>query len=91
MQMLPALFDPRGNSLPEDDGMDYGNAGTGAAGLHFVQRRDSAAQEATGFAEPPCINDDRFALAHNALVPLLDFGLDGLADGRHVLEVVIVP
>src|SRR5262249_53404552 len=61
-----------------------------AAGLHGVESGLGGAQESAGFCLPPSVHDRRLALAHNFVVPTEDFGLDGLAHGSHVLEVVVV-
>src|SRR5882762_2233738 len=64
--------------------------GTGAAGLHEIERRLGGAKEATGFRLPPGVDDNSFALANGFVIPLPDFRLDRLPDGGHVLEVVVV-
>src|SRR5699024_3605228 len=65
-----------------------GRAGT--ARLHVVYARYRAAQDAAGFGLPPGIHDDRLVLADGMVVPAPGLGLDGFADGGHVLEVEIV-
>src|SRR5260370_11860686 len=39
---------------------------------------------------PPGVDDYRFALANDLVIPAPDIRLDGLAGGGHVLEVVVV-
>src|SRR5699024_2529137 len=70
--------------------VDARQGGTGATGLHGVHPGYRTAQKATIFSLPPGTNDDGFALADDLVVPTPCFRLDGLANRRHVLEVVIV-
>src|SRR5579859_1721472 len=60
------------------------------AGLHGVERRFGAAEEAAGFGLPPGVDDDRLAFADDLVIPAPDVRFDGLAHGSHVLEVVVV-
>src|SRR5207302_5660506 len=73
-----------------DHRMDARDAGTRAARLHLVDSRHRAAEEAAGFRLPPGVHDHRLFLADDVEVPLPDLGFDGLADGCHVLEAVVV-
>src|SRR2546425_2791580 len=73
-----------------DHRVDARDAGTRAARLHLVDSRHGAAEEAAGFGLPPGVHDYRLFLANDVEVPLPDFGFDGLAHGRHVLEAVVV-
>jgi len=47
-------------------------------------------EETPGFRLPPGVHDDGFALANHFVIPAPDFRLDGLADGGHVLEAVVM-
>src|SRR6267143_1908719 len=76
--------------LVPNDRIDAEDRRTGAARLHQVECRLGAAEEASGFRLPPGVDDDRFALANDSVIPLPDFRLDRFADGGHVLEVVVV-
>ena len=78
-----ALFVP-------NHGIDSEHGRAGAAGLHGIESRFGGAEEAAGFRLPPGIDDDGFTFAHAFVIPLPDFGLDGLPDRSHVLEVVVV-
>src|SRR5205807_4593180 len=64
--------------------------GTGAAGLHGVEGRFGGAKEAAGFRLPPSIDDYRFPLADDFVIPLPDFRLDGLTNRGLVLVLVVV-
>ena len=93
MQMFPALPVPLVHHLRllvENHGIDPGHAGPRAPGLHRVDRRLGRAEESAVLRLPPRVDDDRFLLADDVVVPLPDVRLDGLADRRHVLEVVVV-
>src|SRR5579885_623477 len=70
--------------------MDAKGAGAGAARLHGVYPRQRAAHEATRLGLPPCIDNDRFALANDLVIPAPDFWLNRLAYGGHVLKMVVV-
>ena len=87
--MLPALPRPLRDlvaGLVVDDRVDAEDARAAAAGLHRLQRGQRAAQEAAVLGLPPGVDDRRLALADDAVVPAPHVGLDGLADGRHVLK-----
>src|SRR6267142_7005909 len=84
-----ARFDFSSSFIP-DRRIDAECGGAGAAGFHQIERGFCGDEEAAGFGLPPGVHDDRFALADNFVIPLPDFRLDGLADGGHVLEVVVV-
>ena len=73
-----------------DDGIDPHDPRPAAAGLHGVDCGQGAAEEAAVLRLPPGVDDHRLALADDLVVPAPDLRLDGLADGRHVLEVVAV-
>ena len=93
MQMLPALPEPAFTSfsvLVPDDGINAKDRRTRAAGLHGIERGLCAAEEAAGFGLPPRVDDDRFAFAHDFVIPAPDFRLDRLAHRGHVLEVIVV-
>ncbi len=70
--------------LVVDDRVDPERRGAAAAGLHGLE------EEAAGLGLPPGVDDDRLALADLGVIPAPDLGLDGLAHGGHVLEVVVV-
>src|SRR5215472_13966569 len=78
MQMLPALPEPALTSGP------------GAARLHAVDCGFRAAEKTPVLGLPPRVDDHGLALSDDVVVPLPDLGLDGLADGGHVLEVIVV-
>src|SRR5205085_10864912 len=59
--------------LVVDDRMDSGNARTGAARLHRIERRFRAAEEPAGLGLPPRIDDDRLFLADDVVIPAPDF------------------
>src|SRR5713226_6074945 len=61
-----------------------------AAGLHGIEGGFGGAEKAAGFRLPPGVDDRRFLLADDFVIPPPDFRFDGLADGGHVLEMVVV-
>src|SRR5205085_12153633 len=73
-----------------DHGVDPEYPWAAAAGLHRLEGGQRAAKEAAVLGLPPGVDDDRFALAHDLVVPAPDLRLDRLAHCRHVLEVVVV-
>src|SRR5579859_1579446 len=76
--------------LVEDHREDTQHAGSGAAGLHLVERRQRRAEKSSVLGLPPRVDDHGLVLAHRVVVPAPHFGLDRLADRGHVLEVVVV-
>src|SRR5215467_15388019 len=62
----------------------------GAAGFHRVYRRFGRAEKAARFGLPPGVHNHSLAFADYVVIPLPDFGFDGLANSGHVLEVVVV-
>ena len=73
-----------------DGGINSERGGAGGAGLHAVERGLGGAEETAGFGLPPGVDDGCFAFADDFVIPAPDFGLDGFADGGHVLEGVVV-
>src|SRR5208337_3639908 len=73
-----------------DDGIDAKAGRTCAAGLHGVECGLGGTEKPAGFRLPPGVHDDGFAFAHHFVIPAPDFRLNGLADGGHVLEAVVV-
>src|SRR6516165_2217716 len=73
-----------------DDWMNAGHAWPCTSRFHRMKRRDCAAKEATVFRLPPSVDDDRFTLAHDVVVPAPHRRLDGLAYRGHMLEMVMV-
>src|SRR2546426_9775734 len=71
-----------------DHGVDPKDSWAAAARLHRFQGRQGAAQEATVLGLPPGVDDDRFALSDDFVVPAPDFRLNRLSHGCHVLEMV---
>src|SRR6266487_2508971 len=76
--------------LVVDHRVDPEDPWAAAAGLHRLQGGQGAAKKAAILGLPPGVDDDRLALADSLVVPAPDVRLDGLADRRHVLEVVVV-
>ena len=76
--------------LVEDDRVDAERGGPAGARLHRLEGGQGAAQEPAGLGLPPGVDDDRLALADLGVIPAPDLGLDRLAHGGHVLEVVVV-
>src|SRR5215216_4367218 len=76
--------------LVVDHRVDAEDSRAAAAGLHRLQGRQGAAQEAAVLRLPPGVDDDRFALPDHLVVPAPDARLDRLAHRGHVLEVVVV-
>src|SRR6266568_1085723 len=73
-----------------DHGVDPKDSRAAAARLHRLQGRQGAAQEATVLGLPPGVDDDRFALSDDVVIPAPDFRLNRLSHGCHVLEMVVV-
>src|SRR5205814_4265919 len=73
-----------------NDRINAEDRGASAAGLHGIESRLGAAQEAPGFRLPPGVDDDGFALANDFVIPLPHFRLDRFADRGHMLEFVAV-
>src|SRR6266496_3800841 len=73
-----------------DRGVDPKDSRATAARLHRFQGRQGAAQEATVLGLPPGVNDDRFTLSDDAVIPAPDLRLNRLSHGCHVLEMVVV-
>src|SRR5207244_3573478 len=76
--------------LVVDHGEHAKHPRTAASGLHRLEGGERAAEEPAVLGLPPGVDDDRLALAHDVEVPAPDFGLDGLTNGGHVLEVIVV-
>ncbi|GBE21803.1 hypothetical protein BMS3Bbin01_01155 [bacterium BMS3Bbin01] len=73
-----------------DHRVDSEDPRAAAARLHRLEGRQRAAEEAAVLGLPPGVDDDRFSLADDIVVPAPDVGFDRFADRRHVLEVVVV-
>src|SRR5919198_4765996 len=65
-------------------------AGTAAARLHRMNRRNGGAEKAPGFGEPPRIGDDGLVFAHLVVVPTPRLRLNWLAHRGHGFEMVII-
>src|ERR1039457_7464250 len=76
--------------LVVDHGIDAEDSGAAAARFHLIERRECAAQEPAILGLPPRVDDDRFAFAHDPVIPAPHLRFDGLAHRRHVLEVIVV-
>src|SRR3989442_3137648 len=73
-----------------DHGIDPKDSRAAAARLHRSQSRQGAAQEATVLGLPPGVDNDRFALSDDVVIPAPDIWLNRLSHGCHVLEMVVV-
>src|SRR5438876_1267876 len=73
-----------------DHGVDPKDSWAAAARLHRPQGRQGAAQEATVLGLPPGVDNDRFALSDDVVIPAPDLRLNRLSHSCHVLEMVAV-
>src|SRR5204863_8521054 len=56
----------------------------GTSWLHRIESGLRGAEETAGFGLPPGIDNHRFALADDFVIPLPDFRLDGRSEERRV-------
>ena len=71
-----------------DNRVDAGHRGAGTSWLHRMEGRHRATEESTGLGLPPSIHDRGLAFPDRVVVPAPDLGLDGLPNGRHMLEMI---
>src|SRR6202035_3485888 len=74
----------------KDHRIDPREGWSSAAWLHRIDGRFGAAKETAGLRLPPGVDDDRFALADNLVIPLPDLRINRLAHGRPVLEMAVI-